>query len=760
MNIARVVVLVIALSAGGVAAYLARGTEDKSQPVAEPVAQLPTVEILVAKSDIGLGQPVKPEDLQWQTWPASASNNLVNRASRAEAINEIAGSIARAPFIAGEPIREQKLVKANGSGFMAAILPTGMRAISTEISPETGAGGFILPNDRVDVILTKREKNPDGKGADVAQSEIILSNIRVLAIDQAPKEKEGINTLVGRTVTLELKPEQAETLARARQSGTLALALRSITDVNATAEGQSEEQVQKTKRERQRGSLRGRQSNDGTEVTERTSEMKFGENQSAMRTVAARTLLLSAAAALTLAPLLPVVAAESDKDPVTTSAIGPVKMRFLSLGIGKSVVVDLPRDVKDVLVADPKIANAVVRSSQRAYIIGGAVGQTNVVFFDADGQQVASYDIAVKRDLNGVRAALKQTLPGIQIEGVGDSVVLTGSVSSPVEAQQAGEIAARLVGGAEKVVNSIVVRGRDQVMLKVTVAEVRRDIVKQLGVDLSASMNYGTAAVVFNNSNPFTANNAPLVSGNGLTGAALNKAGLPSVTATLRAMESAGVVRTLAEPNLTAISGESATFISGGEFPIPTGVTCQTTTAGAIGQCVQTVSFKKFGISLNFTPVVLTEGRISLRVMTEVSEVSTENALQGGAGGTTIPSIKTRRAETTLEIPSGGSVAMAGLIQEQTKQAINGMPGVDQIPIFGRLFRSQDFVNHQTELMVIVTPYVVRAVAQKELSRPDDGFAPASDSQSALLGRINRIYGVAARVDPDRRDAGQFRLHH
>jgi pilus assembly protein CpaB len=245
MNIARVVVLVIALSAGGVAAYLARGTEEKSRTVPEPVAQLPTVEILVAKSDIGLGQPVKPEDLQWQTWPASAGNNLVNRASRAEAIKEIAGSIARAPFIAGEPIREQKLVRANGSGFMAAILPTGMRAMSTEISPETGAGGFILPNDRVDVILSKREKNPDGKGTDVVQSEIILSNIRVLAIDQAPKEKEGINTLVGRTATLELKPEQAEMLTRSRQSGTLALALRSITDVNATAEGLSAEQVKK-----------------------------------------------------------------------------------------------------------------------------------------------------------------------------------------------------------------------------------------------------------------------------------------------------------------------------------------------------------------------------------------------------------------------------------------------------------------------------------------------------------------------------------
>ena len=297
--------------------------------------------------------------------------------------------------------------------------------------------------------------------------------------------------------------------------------------------------------------------------------MKFGEIQSAMRTVAAGALLLSAVAALTLGPLLPVVAAESDKDPVTTSAIGPApKMRFLALGVGKSMIVDLPRDVKDVLVADPKIANAVVRSSQRAYIIGAAVGQTNVVFFDADGQQVASYDIAVKRDLNGVRAALKQSLPGIQIEGVGDSVLLTGSVSSPVEAQQAGEIAARLVGGAERVVNSIAVRGRDQVMLKVNVSEVRRDIVKQMGVDLSASMNYGTAVVNFNNSNPFTAFGRPLVSDNGLNASSVLK-GLPTVTATMRAMETAGVVRTLAEPNLTAISGESATFIAGGEFPIP-----------------------------------------------------------------------------------------------------------------------------------------------------------------------------------------------
>jgi pilus assembly protein CpaC len=490
--------------------------------------------------------------------------------------------------------------------------------------------------------------------------------------------------------------------------------------------------------------------------------MKSGVKQWKMRSVMVRALSFSALAALTLHPA-PTPAATSDSHadaPITTGAIAAsAKTRFLALGVGKSVVIDMPRDVKDVLVADPKIANAVVRSPQRAYIIGAAVGQTNVVFFDADGQQVASYDIAVKRDLNGVRAALKQTLPGISIEGVGDGVMLTGSVSSPIEAQQAADIAARLVGGAEKVVNSIVVRGRDQVMLKVNVSEVRRDIVKQLGIDLSASMNYGTAVVNFNNSNPFTALGSPLVSGNGGTASLLNKAGLPTVSATMRAMESAGVVRTLAEPNLTAISGESATFIAGGEFPIPAGYSCDPTTH----VCTTQISYKKFGISLNFTPVVLSEGRISLRVMTEVSELANDNAItvtqaisSTASNSITIPSIRTRRAETTLEIPSGGSMAMAGLIQQQTKQAINGLPGLDQVPVLGQLFRSQDFVNNETELMVLVTPYVVRAVAQKELSRPDDGFAPASDAQSALLSRINHIYGVAGRVEPVANYQGNF----
>jgi pilus assembly protein CpaC len=481
--------------------------------------------------------------------------------------------------------------------------------------------------------------------------------------------------------------------------------------------------------------------------------MRCGVNKRTLRAFTVRALSFAGVAALTLNPALTPVVASDYRVPLPTAAEGQGNARPITLGIGKSFVVDLPRDIKDVLVADPKIANAVVRSSQRAYIIGAAIGQTNIVFFDASGQQIAAYDIAVTRDLNGLRAALRQVFPNsdIHIEGVGDGVVLTGSAANPIEAQQAGDMAARLAGGVDKVVNQIVVRGRDQVMLKVTVAEVQRSVIKQLGIDLQANLSYGSTVVSFNNSTPFTANNAPLVSNNGITTTFGN-----SVQATLRAMESANVVRTLAEPNLTAISGESATFISGGEFPIPTGVTCQTSSSGTIGQCVQTVSFKKFGISLNFTPVVLTEGRISLRVMTEVSEISSENSLQGGTGGTTIPSIKTRRAETTLEIPSGGSMAMAGLIQQQTKQAINGLPGMMELPVLGALFRSRDFINNQTELAVIVTPYVVRAVAQKDLSRPDDGFAAASDPQAQLLGSINRIYGVPGRTEPARNYRGAY----
>jgi pilus assembly protein CpaC len=440
----------------------------------------------------------------------------------------------------------------------------------------------------------------------------------------------------------------------------------------------------------------------------------------------------------------------------------------VTLGVGKSVVIDLPRDVKDVLVADPKTANAIVRSARRVYIIGIANGATNIFFFDAAGKQIAAYDVAVARDLVPIQAAIARLIPDsdVKVEPVGDGIILTGTVANQADAQQAFEIASHFVeagdgkgfvfgassgqgigGSSAKIVNAIVVRGRDQVMLKVTVAEVERDIIKQLGVNLSGSLGYGTAVVNFNNTNPFTAYGQSL-SGSSITGSWKN------IDATLQAMEQAGVVRLLAEPNLTAISGETATFVAGGQFPILNGYSCSATsnTPGAPTTCQPSVSFKNFGVSLNFTPVVLSAGRISLKVLTEVSDLSSANSLVVTQPGTTatatIPSIRTRRADTTVEIPSGGSLAMAGMIQDETRHNINGFPGLAELPVLGPLFKSNDYINQRTELMILVTPYIVRSVAQKDLSRPDDGFADPSDPAQVLLGNFNRIYGVGGKTEP------------
>lgn len=462
----------------------------------------------------------------------------------------------------------------------------------------------------------------------------------------------------------------------------------------------------------------------------------------------------------------------------------------LTLGVGKSMVIDLPRDIKDVLVANPKVANAVVRSSRRVFVIGIATGATNIFFFDSTGRQIAGFDVSVARDVKIIEAAIRRFIPDadVQVESIGDGIILTGSVANQAESQQAYDIASHFiaagsdfssssgggqnaagnsgsvsggtslqvnVGGASasnnsgKVINNIVVRGRDQVMLKVTVAEVERDIIKQLGINLSGSLGYGTAVVNFNNTNPFTALGQSL-SGSAVAAGWKNQ----SITATLQAMEQAGVVHLLAEPNLTAISGETATFVAGGQFPILNGYSCSATsnTPGAPTTCQPSISFKNFGVSLNFTPIVLSGGRISLKVLTEVSDLSSANSLVVTQPGTTatatIPSIRTRRADTTVEIPSGGSLAMAGMIQDETRHNINGFPGLMELPILGPLFKSNDYINQRTELMILVTPYIVRSVPEKDLSRPDDGFADPSDPAQVLLGNFNRLYGVGGRTDP------------
>jgi pilus assembly protein CpaC len=454
--------------------------------------------------------------------------------------------------------------------------------------------------------------------------------------------------------------------------------------------------------------------------------------------------------AASLAPMKPALAADAAV-PVIQVAASEATSRFVPLGIGKSVAIDLPADIKDVLVADPKIANAVIRTSRRVYIIGVKVGQTNIFFFDADGRQIAGFDIAVTRDLNGLRGALRQNFPNsdIRIEGVGDGVMLSGTAANSDEAQQAYDLASRLVGDGTKVVNGIAVRGRDQVMLKVSVAEVSRDVIKQLGIDLSGNFNWGSTVLSGATSNAFSATGQPLSAAQ-----TFNFSG-GGVNATLRAMERAGVIRTLAEPNLTAISGETATFVAGGEFPIPNGLSCDTTKSPPV--CQSQIDFKKFGVSLVFTPVVLSAGNISLKVMTEVSDLSTENSITlqvpGSNQSLTIPSIRTRRAETTVEIPSGGSLAMAGMLQQRTKQQINGLPGLMQLPVIGALFRSRDYINNQTELVVIVTPFIVHPVAEKKLSRPDDRFQDPSDTSTIFYGKLNRTDKAAVAAAPGARPA-------
>jgi pilus assembly protein CpaC len=435
---------------------------------------------------------------------------------------------------------------------------------------------------------------------------------------------------------------------------------------------------------------------------------------------------------------------------------------FVPLGVGKSVVVDLPGDIKDVLVSDPKIANAVIRTSRRAYLIGAAVGQTSIFFFDAEGRQIGAFDIAVTRDLNGLRATLRQMFPAgnVRAEGIGEGVLLTGAVTTPVEAQQAYDIAVKLAGDSIKVVNQIAIRGRDQVMLKVTVAEVQREVVKQFGINMTTTgsgLGSGHAILNFVTANPFSA--------------ALESIGNTNVTATfgsisstLQAMERAGVLRTLAEPTLTAISGESATFLAGGEFPIPGIPSCTYGTAGTLSTCMPSVDYKKFGVTLNFTPVVVSQGRISLKVITEVSDLAAENSLTLNYVGTnsivTIPSLKVRRADTTVELPSGGALAMAGLLQDHTAASLNGFPGLMDVPVLGSLFRSRDYLNQKTDLMILVAPYIVHAVSDKELARPDDGYADSTDPSAVLLGRLNRIYGGPGAADgptPYRGNPGPYR---
>lgn len=452
---------------------------------------------------------------------------------------------------------------------------------------------------------------------------------------------------------------------------------------------------------------------------------------------------------------------------IVRASNGTMVSKRIELGIGKSFIIELPRDAREVFVANPKVANAVVRTARKIFVIGLADGNTSLFALDAEGRQIAELDIVIGRDMNVLRKLLKTAMPAssITVSPVGDSIVLTGLVDSAAEAAQAMDIAKGFIGisalggapaasgGAPiggtvvegKVINSLTIRGRDQVMLRVTVAEVKREVVKQLGINSALTGSIGGVPVtgVIDN---------PLKIGLQDQSNSVMRLGTNRNFFNIKAYERAGVMRTLAEPTLTAISGESAKFTAGGEIPIPKTETCSQVGIGLVPVCQVTVEYKPFGVSLVFQPVVLSAGRISLRVATEVTEIEATNQVKFQS--ITVPAFRVRKADTTIELPSGGTMAIAGLIHQSQRQLINGIPALMNLPVLGALFRSRDYVRDETELMILVTPILAKSTDPGTLVRPDEGYTDSKDPQAAMMGRINKMYGVAGAPNDGRRYRG------
>ena len=461
----------------------------------------------------------------------------------------------------------------------------------------------------------------------------------------------------------------------------------------------------------------------------------------------------------------------------------------IKIGLGKSVLIEFSRDVRDVMVSNPQAIDAVVLSSNRVFLLARKIGEANAFFFDTAGEQFATMELYVERETAGLESLLNRLIAGssIKVEMLNQTVVLTGHVKNPSDSVRASSIAKQFAtveyevsskeanegasvnrfakGEGETVINMLVVEAEEQVMLKVTVAEVQRSLMKQMGINLGGVISAGNFAttILTENALPLTAaaglgtlpvfgvstagdptdpsiacgagqlcgfNQGPGSSAFGNSGASGGwSSGNDQVRSAIRALERDGLIRTLAEPNLTAVSGEPAKFLAGGEYPVPT-----VDSLGALG-----VTFKEFGVGLAFTPIVLSEGRISLKIEAEVSELTNQGAVT--LRGISIPAIKKRQAKSTVELPSGGTLAFAGLISDDVRQNVDGLPGAKDIPILGSLFRSRDFIKNETELVVIVTPYLVKPVSRQQIATPGDGLAAATDMRANFLGEVNRIYG-------------------
>jgi pilus assembly protein CpaC len=412
--------------------------------------------------------------------------------------------------------------------------------------------------------------------------------------------------------------------------------------------------------------------------------------------------------------------------------------RLLRLGLSKSAVITLPGDAKDVIVGDSGIVDVVLRQKNKAYLFARNAGQTNIFFFGANGQEILHLDLEVAVDSKALKHLLDRSLPGnsIQVDTTGPNIVLKGTVANASEAKMAEDLATRFGsnsagGGSAPVLNLLKIAQGSQVTLKVRVIELKRTVLKQLGIDVAAKLQAGSVGITLRNQ-PTSIDSAVLDT------TARMLSGGQSITMNIQALEEQGLAKTLAEPTLTAISGAPASFLAGGEFPFRV---CNINQEQNTEFCE--IQFRPFGVSLAFTPTVLDESRIALNIATEVSEL-VDRTLGN-------PSIDTRKAQTSVEIPSGGSMMMAGLIKDVSTQKLRGTPGLRTLPVLGALFSSRDYQQNQTELVVIVTPYISEPVHQKQLATPADGFNEPTDLQQIFLNRLNRVYGL-----PGERPSGVY----
>ncbi len=374
----------------------------------------------------------------------------------------------------------------------------------------------------------------------------------------------------------------------------------------------------------------------------------------------------------------------------------------VTLTAGKAETIALPGAAADILVANPSIADVGSLRADRLYVVGRGVGDTNILAFDAEGKQMADIAVHVSVDDDTLRKTLKELFPKerVEIKTVNNSVVLKGTVSTPMVANQVRDLAQRFIGAAatnRTLVDIMTVRGEQQVMLKVKVLEVRRDVLREMGINLNlASQDISTAAGFGISGTQFGSGVLEL----------LQRGSFGPLSIEAEGLETHGVLSTLAEPTLTAISGESAGFLAGGEFPIP---------ASRDAQGNVTLEFRQFGVSLSFIPTVLGEENISLQLTSEVSERSDADGVT--LQGTLIPGLSVRRAQTTVQMASGGTIMIAGLLRSTSTEGLNGLPGFKDLPILGELFKSKSFRRGESELVFLVTPYLVEPFADQQAER-------------------------------------------